>query len=251
MQLLARYYRLINPMLTMSYRRNGSDAELVFKPALPTNPTVLQFWLEATAISTYLQLRAAMPNATGRFNISLSMEAPPHLARYAELDKAGQTQFHFVPSPLPEIRIRMVEGQLDAPLPMANVHAVSLAEDRCKHLMRQVKLKKSWSEWVGMMLQHAEDYQPLLVDLAKLLNISPRTLDRYLNLEGTSYRELSLQIRDQRACKLISDGQMSISQIAYTLGYTDLANFSRSFKKAHGVSPRAYRGEAGLFAKAN
>jgi AraC-like DNA-binding protein len=216
--------------------------------------TVLKFWLETTAISTYLQIRDAMPRASGSFDIFVSMEAPQHLARYPELGEFGQARFRFAPSSLPEVVIRVAEAHLDMPLPMANAHAVSLAEDRCKYLLRQVSLKKSWSEWVSMMLQHAEDCQPLLEDLAKLLNVSTRTLDRYLDKEGTSFRELSVQIRNQRACKLINDGHMTISQIAYMLGYTDLANFSRSFKKAQGVSPLAYRGKLGVnrqFSSAN
>jgi AraC-like DNA-binding protein len=251
MQLLARYYMLINPMLTMSYQRNGDSAELVFRPALPMTPTVLQFWLEATAISTYLQIKDALPDAAGGFDIFVSMEAPAHFARYVELGEFAHAKFHFAPSPFPEICIRVVAAQLDMPLPMANAHAVSLAEARCQHLLSQVSRRKSSSEWVGMILQHAEDCQPRLEDLAKQLNVSPRTLDRHLNGEGTNFRALSVQIRNQRACKLIRDGKMTISQIAYTLGYTDLANFSRSFKKAHGVSPNAYRGKANGHAELN
>jgi len=251
MQLLARYYMLINPMLTMSYQRNGDNAELILRPALPMTSTVLQFWLEASAISIYLQIRDAISRATGALDIYVSMEVPPHFARYSELGEFAEDRFHFAPSPFPEIGIQLVAAQLDSPLPMANAHAVSLAEDRCKNLLRQVSLRKSSSEWVSMMLQHAVDYQPRLVDLAELLSVSPRTLDRRLNGEGTNFRALSVQIRNQRAHKLISDSKMTISQIAYTLGYTDLANFSRSFKKAFGVSPNTYRDQANVFAESN
>jgi AraC-like DNA-binding protein len=243
MQLLARYYRLINPMLTMSYQRHGDDAELVFLPALSMTPAVLQFWLEATAVSTYLQVKSVMSRPVGGSEICISMHEPSHFARYSDLNLV---RFRFAPSAIAEIRIRIVKAQLDEALPMANANAVRLAEDRCKSLLRNVSTEKSWAEWVGMMLQHAEDTQPMLEDLAKLLNVSARTLDRHLNKEGTSFRELSVRIRSQRACVLLNDGKLTVSQIAYTLGYSDLANFSRSFKKEHGVSPISYRGVASV-----
>jgi AraC-like DNA-binding protein len=99
----------------------------------------------------------------------------------------------------------------------------------------------SWGEWVSMKLRHAEDCQPTLAELAKMRNVSTRTFNRYLTKESTTFRDLSLRVRYQRACELLRDGHLSVSQIAYTLGYSDLANFSRSFKKACGLSPSAYQ----------
>ena len=234
----ARYRRLINPLLAMTYQRDGDSAELMMRPALPMPPHVLRFALETTAVSMLLQIKSVIQGRPGRIEVFISMPPPPHEARFAELG----AKFHFEASPLPGIRIKLIDAGLDLPMPMANPQAVQLAENRCKLMLREVDAKGSWSDWVSMMLQHAEDCQPMLEDLAKLLNVTSRTLDRYLSKEGTSFRELSVRIRNQRACKLLNDGKMTISQIAYTLGYTDLANFSRSFKKVCGVSPSVYKG---------
>jgi AraC-like DNA-binding protein len=92
-----------------------------------------------------------------------------------------------------------------------------------------------------MMLRQAEDYQPTLEDLAKILNITSRTLDRHLVKEDTSFRELSVRIRNERARQLLDEGKLAVSQVAYRLGYSDIANFSRSFKKVNGISPSEYQ----------
>ncbi len=55
--------------------------------------------------------------------------------------------------------------------------------------------------------------------------------------EGASFRELSRQIRFQRACELIQAGQLSMLEIALELGYRDSANFTRAFRREAGCAP--------------
>ena len=43
------------------------------------------------------------------------------------------------------------------------------------------------------------------------------------------------------ARRLLNYSEMSVSEIAYELGYTDLQTFSRFFKKQQGVSPNDFR----------
>lgn len=238
LRLFARYYRLVNPMFALSYLRDGDHAELLIRPLMPMSPLALRFWLETTAVSMYLQIKSAIQTTPVSAEMVLPIETPPHLARYAALAPA---RIHFVRAPQSEIRIHIREAHLDAPLPMANAQAVSLAEERCKALLTNYGIKKSYSEWISMILHEAQDCQPVQAELAKRLNIATRTLDRYLRKEGTSFRELSLRIRNQRARSLLNDGRLTVSQIAYTLGYSDIANFSRSFKKMVGLCPSAYQ----------
>jgi AraC-like DNA-binding protein len=77
--------------------------------------------------------------------------------------------------------------------------------------------------------------------LAGLLNLSARTLDRYLKSEGVGFRTLSQTIRHERALDLLANPQLTATRIAYELGYSDLANFTRAFKAIASVGPQAYR----------
>jgi AraC-like DNA-binding protein len=240
LRLCSRYYRLMTPTFTLSYQRSDDNAELIFRPSISVTPPTLKFYLEAIAVSAHLLMKSMLQGRPSKYDIYMSMEAPPHVARYKDL---GLAKFHFAPTPLPEIRFQINDAHLDTPLPMANPQAVSLAEERCKILLQDSSEQGSWSDWVGMMLRQAEDYQPTLEDLAKILNITSRTLDRHLVKESTSFRELAVRIRNQRACQLLDEGKLAVSQIAYRLGYSDLANFSRSFKKVNGISPSEYKEE--------
>ena len=43
------------------------------------------------------------------------------------------------------------------------------------------------------------------------------------------------------AVEYLMSGHMSVQEIAYTLGYTDMANFRRAFKRWESITPSAYR----------
>lgn len=237
LRLVCRYYPLMTPLFELRYQRRGRHAELQFLPAAAMPQQTLYFYMQLQAIAFCMQIGQLAGNRQPRFDVAMGMPAPAHLARYRELPLAC---FQFG-APGSGVRIRIDAGLFDQPLPMMDFAALEVAEAQCRELMRQFDAKGQWSDWVAMMLRHAEDCQPTQCELAKLLNISARTLDRSLAGEGVRFRALALRIRNERACELLAEGRQGVSQIAYRLGYTDIANFSRSFKRLNGVSPSAYK----------
>ena len=77
--------------------------------------------------------------------------------------------------------------------------------------------------------------------IAKRMARSVSTLQRQLTGEGTSYREVQDDVREQLAAEYVREGKYSLSQIAYLLGFSDQSNFSRAFKRWKGVSPKEYQ----------
>ncbi len=91
---------------------------------------------------------------------------------------------------------------------------------------------------VWMDLSHG---QPTLAGVANALGMSPRTLQRQLGNERTSFSELVDTIRQEMAQACLDDQSLSIDEIAFLLGYADTPSFRRSFKRWTGSTPRAYR----------
>lgn len=77
--------------------------------------------------------------------------------------------------------------------------------------------------------------------VARGLNLSPRTLQRKLREEGTTYKNLLEETRRELANQYIENSRLSINEITYLLGFSEPSNFTRAFKRWHGVSPTAYR----------
>ncbi len=91
-----------------------------------------------------------------------------------------------------------------------------------------------------MMLRQANQI-PTLTECAKVLNISTKTLQRYLQQQGVEFQNLKQQISTERAIDLLKNSKFTITHIAYELGYSNPANFTRAFNKIVGCSPQSYR----------
>ena len=70
------------------------------------------------------------------------------------------------------------------------------------------------------------------------LGMSQRSLARHLADQGTSFSELLNAIRRDLASRYLKDEGLSISQIAWLLGFQDPGAFSHAFKRWHGTAPR-------------
>ncbi|MDJ0927303.1 MAG: helix-turn-helix transcriptional regulator [Gammaproteobacteria bacterium] len=57
-----------------------------------------------------------------------------------------------------------------------------------------------------------------------------------------SFQQLRDETRRQLAQEYIREQELSLSQIAYMLGFSDQSNFSRAFKRWTGMAPKEYRG---------
>jgi AraC-like DNA-binding protein len=73
------------------------------------------------------------------------------------------------------------------------------------------------------------------------LNRSMSTLQRQLQAEGLSYRDILESTRRSLAENYLRDNKHSIAQIAYLLGFSDQSNFSRAFKRWTSMSPKQYQ----------
>ncbi len=60
-------------------------------------------------------------------------------------------------------------------------------------------------------------------------------------LTSMTVKEFIRSIRLKRAAQLLEQGNMSISEVAYAVGFSDLAHFRKCFKESFGVTPSDYK----------
>jgi AraC-like DNA-binding protein len=139
----------------------------------------------------------------------------------------------------PVHRLVFPSSVLELPLVTADAAAKRLAAEQLERELAQLS-----DGLVGKIRAHLakQDAPPTIVELARTLKLSPRTLKRRLAEDGTTYSKLRDDQRRQRALLLLDDRSLSISEVATRLGYTELPNFTRAFRTWTGITPAAYRG---------
>lgn len=237
LRLCVRHYHLLAPVFRMRYERRGKYAEVIFTPCAVMHHRTLQFFLEVLAMSFHVQAQMLLGPDNEGYDIYLSMEAPPHVHRY---HGNAPARFHFGESRMPGVTVKIATRLVDKPLPMADEWVVRQTEAQCEALTRRPTRINEWGEFITTMLRQSENLQLTLEDVARSLNLTARTVNRYLGKEDLSFREISQRVRFERACELLEAGELNVSQIAFRLGFNDVANFSRGFRRYKGVSPTGY-----------
>jgi AraC-like DNA-binding protein len=83
-------------------------------------------------------------------------------------------------------------------------------------------------------------------DVAELMAIHRRTLNRRLRGSGTGYRAIANEIRFEIARQLLEDTRVPLCQIAAALGYSEASAFTRAFRRWSGGTPTAWRTDGRL-----
>lgn len=165
---------------------------------------------------------------------------------------------------MPGAERRAIERFLDAPLRLGASHA-QLAFDAT---LRDVPIETAdpeLAEFLRSLLEAtdpdpAED--PLLgrvrseirrclvhgtpraLDVADRLAIGQRTLQRRLSERGTTFRRLLDSTRRDLAAQYLADPELSLTEVAYLLGFAEQASFYRAFRRWYQSTPQAHRGQA-------
>lgn len=90
-----------------------------------------------------------------------------------------------------------------------------------------------------------------LEDVARYLSMHPRTLNRRLQAEGSSFRTLLSRARSDAAQQLLTVTKMDITTIAHVLGYADSSGFSHAFRRWAGKASRLARRNVAYGSKAS
>jgi AraC-like DNA-binding protein len=80
-----------------------------------------------------------------------------------------------------------------------------------------------------------------LYAVAQTIGVSGRTLARGLTAEGLSFGEILNQLRSDLATHYLGEANLSISQIAWLVGYQGVSAFSHGYKRWTGMNPKSMR----------
>ena len=134
--------------------------------------------------------------------------------------------------------------RIDQPLSAAGIPVAEMYRRQCEKLLRDMNAAGGVAGEVRRMVLGARGKFPGIEEAARRLNVSERTLRRRLADEGLSYRGIVDDVRSYLAREYLRETPLCVSDVASLLGFDDVANFRRAFRKWNGCAPQDFRSRA-------
>ena len=236
LELFERYSRLRISLIGIAREVRGKEVRVCFtetvalgelqRPVLEAAVLSIKNLFESISMGAGQAQRAAFPFAAPEY-AALARELFGCPVRY------GQSWAGF----------SLPVDSLDVPLKMADPDAFREATEICQRELERLTANESLAARVQRLLLEKQNGFPSLQVTARHFHLTPRTLHRRLLDEGTSFRELLEEVRHTLAVEHLKSGRLSLEDLAYKLGYSDLANFRRAFKRWEAVAPSEFRAQ--------
>jgi len=234
---LRRYSSLRQNVAVFEIDCAGPDAALVLNEKLIL-PALREYLLGhfTTGMLRLLETATGLP-LRDSITLHWPMAEAPWSAAYKQI--AGKVIFN-----ARTLRIELPTGYLETPCLATDPDAERLALRDCENQLQRMLAGGLLSERIRQRLLACQGDYPTLEQMAREEHMAARTLIRHLNDEGTRYQTLLDDVRCDLACWLLGQTDLSIEGVAERLGYLDPTNFSRTFRRWLGETPRAFRQRA-------
>lgn len=217
---------------------DGSGAEIVwtFSPLIVKRD---QFVDMNMALVT-MRLRAILGNAIDALEIGMERQKPANLAPYRERLTKRVQYGRKINS------LRLPAEYFGVENPKGDKRLFQLMDLQCRALAPEPSNRTEFSDELReFVLMHIADSGVGLAEAAKYFHVSERTLQRRLAEAGTSLADLRDDVRRELAARLLDETELSATEIADRLGYSQPSAFTRSTMRWFGATPRTYRKNRG------
>lgn len=230
---LARFKRLCTPE-ELSLVEKGREAQVAvdWVHAIGQEP-------DAAADVTFAAILELGRRGTGRRIVPLRME----MTRRGPLTKTHKDYFGTpVVFDAPRNVLVLDADDLDRPFAGHNPELLAILTPALSNALGEIDAQSSLPEQVKIVLKRRlPSGKPDLSDIADVLGLSPRTLQRRIAEAGTSFRRLLEASRRELGRDMLANGVCATDEIAYLLGYQDTSSFYRAFHEWEGVTPSQWR----------
>ena len=236
---VARFLALVLPELRVSVHREGPAARLVIEEASPLRPRagdpcrVFAFeWLLRLihAVACWLAGRVIALDA-----VRFPYPRPDHAADY-DLIYTEHSSFG-----APRLEAAFDAALLDLPVRRDESDLAAFLEGAPGKITMLYRRDRELARNLRAILAAALPRAMGLEEAARELHLSPRTLHRRLQDEGSSFRAVKDALRRDLALARLARPGGNVAHVAAELGYSEPSAFFRAFQGWTGEAPSAWR----------
>jgi AraC-like DNA-binding protein len=230
-----RYCHVASDAIEYEFWRSGSEYHFVIEPAVGVADESVD-----ALVAAYLRMcRSLIGHDYSPLRIEFRRARPARIDDFQSLLRA--------PLQFGAARTRLVfdRDAIERPLEGGNPELARQHDAIALQYLSQIERDNiQWRvrEVLTQRLAHGEPSQD---DVAELLNMSARTLQRKLGECGITYREILDETRRVLALAYLCAPRHTVSDVTYLLGFSAGSSFTRAFRRWTGRSPSDWRAGAG------
>lgn len=226
-----RYWRLIlNSDKSIKVDQEGDMARLSFF----SKSVRCRFFYEADLIYSIRLVQQILSPNFRPTETRLAYKRPKDLSEYHRI-LGGKFLFDH-----PTYSVLFPYEFLDHPLPKANPVLLSILQEHASGVLADMMGNTTLTERVERFIQI--NLPNISIDrVAKHFYLSVRTLQRRLKEEQKSFRKILDEARKKKAHGYLVRQNISLSEIAFMLGFSEPSAFNQAAKRWFGMTPGDYR----------
>lgn len=233
LRLLERYFRTRTRLCVPRIEPSQEGVRFCLVESVPLGD-IRETYLEVVVAAVVGGIRYLLGDRFQGVVLELPYAAPAHADRYREL-LAMPVEFGAEVAAL-----RLPKALLSERFTLSDPASRQMAAQKCEEELQRLEADQDWASRVRARLMQAEGMLPSLEQLACNFHVTSRTLRRYLNALGVSYRSLLEEVRMTKAMAYLQ-ANITVQQVASKLGYADPSNFARAFRKWTGHPPSHFQ----------
>lgn len=236
---IARYGQLMHDHATVELRTDPAGGFFTYRiPEGPQGPN--RFGSEWAAASWVLRGRKFVEGAFTPLEVTFRHAAPADTTAYAELFRCP------VRFGCPETGVLVSHADLERKMVGADVALLAVVDGHARELIERLPPKTLESQvrtYLARALTTGGDSS--LQAIASALALSTRTLQRRLQDDGLSLRDMVDELRKELAHRMVTHTQLTNNEMTFLLGFAEAPAFLRAFKRWTGQTPGELRGRSG------
>jgi AraC-like DNA-binding protein len=231
LQRMVRYGRVVTTGAHLELQQHDEEVTVKLMGSLPDDQMVPAS-IDAGVASIVILCRQGRGGQVDPVHVRLSRAQPTCFGRLQD----------FFGCPIdfgaPENSLVFRAADLDAQLPTANPVLLRVNEQVLTDYLARLERSEVTVQVQAKLIQLLPSGEVDEASIARTLNLSLRSMQRKLKARGASFRQLLDDTRRQLAEQYLKDSTLSVSEIAYLLGFAEVSSFSRAFRRWTGHAPR-------------
>lgn len=234
LDVVTRYATLRSPFCRMLIDSDGDQARLrfVMAPVLEDQTEPALDFILSTLCRSIVTL---LPQPAPALRVQLRRPRPPQAMQYQHILGCA-VQFD-----ADDDAVTVDRAALATPLNGANREEYDEAVSRLRLLLAPIDAARPLRERLMQVFATRSGHLCSLAESASALHLSSRSLQRHLQTQGLSFNALRDEWLGRQALSYLRRERLSVETTATLLGYSDIANFRRSFRRWFGLPPSQLR----------